>query len=108
MAGRTERVRQNKTARLTQPRRLPLTRGECEGGIRPCPYVTCVHHLYLDVNPDNGSIKYNYPGKEPHELEHSCSLDVNGELDLSEVGKRLNITKEAVRRTEGVALNKLR
>src|SRR5579883_3471647 len=24
----------------------PRTRAECENGIRPCPYVSCKHHLY--------------------------------------------------------------
>src|SRR5690242_9520574 len=29
----------------------PRTRGECAEGARPCPFLTCVHHLYLDVSP---------------------------------------------------------
>lgn len=28
---------------------LPMTRGECVGGARPCPLVTCRHHLLTHV-----------------------------------------------------------
>lgn len=27
----------------------PRTRAECEGGVRPCPWVSCKHHLAIDV-----------------------------------------------------------
>src|SRR5687768_4676303 len=37
----------------------PQTRAECQGVPRPCPYVSCSHHLYLDVNPASGAIKLN-------------------------------------------------
>src|SRR6185436_9496617 len=33
----------------------PKTRAECRGHARPCPWVACKHHLYLDINPDTGS-----------------------------------------------------
>jgi hypothetical protein len=50
----------------------PATRADCvAGGIneaRPCPWVGCVHHLYLDVSP-MGSIKFNFPDVSPEELE---------------------------------------
>src|SRR5262245_43072037 len=26
----------------------PRTRADCVGGERPCPFVSCKHHLYLD------------------------------------------------------------
>src|SRR4051812_43658731 len=29
----------------------PLRRADCANGPRPCPLVSCRHHLYLDVNP---------------------------------------------------------
>lgn len=60
-------------------RLLPLVRGECLTGTnaaRPCPFVTCGYHLYLDVDPRNGSIKLNYPHLEPDQMVHSCALDV--------------------------------
>lgn len=58
------------------PSRLPRTRRECEGGARPCPLVSCRHHLFLDVNPLTGSIKLNFPGLAVWELPETCSLDV--------------------------------
>lgn len=34
----------------------PRTRGDCEGGIRPCPYVSCKHNLFIDVVDEGGII----------------------------------------------------
>jgi len=34
----------------------PRTRAECVDGPRPCPYVSCQHHLYLDVSARTGAI----------------------------------------------------
>src|SRR5688572_696068 len=42
----------------------PATRGECKEEARPCPWVSCKYHLYLDVNPETGSIKLNFPDLE--------------------------------------------
>jgi hypothetical protein len=82
-------------------RRLPLTRAECDQIPRPCPYVSCRHHLYLDVTRF-GSIRLNFPTLQPHELVDSCSLDVadRGSHSLEECGPLLNITKERVRQLE--------
>lgn len=66
---------------------------------RPCPWVGCVNHLYLDVMDNGASIRLNFPSKEPWELEETCALDV-AERDgatLDEVGKTINITRERVR-----------
>ncbi len=49
---------------------LPATRSQClsfRSG-NPCPFVSCRHHLYLDVNPESGAIKVNFPGLERLEL----------------------------------------
>jgi len=79
----------------------PRIRGECANGLRPCPFVGCRHHLYLDVNRENGSIKFNFPHLEPWELARSCSLDVadEGENTLDLVGGALNLTREAARQS---------
>src|SRR5262245_61305530 len=53
----------------------PKTRGEC-GAERPCPWVSCRYHLYLDVNPETGVVKFNHPDKEVWELKESCALDI--------------------------------
>ena len=92
------------------PYQRPLTRAECEDGVRPCPYVSCKHHLYLDVNPETGSIKLNFPHLEPWEMIESCSLDVaeRGGITLEEVGTIVNLTRERVRQVEVRATTKLR
>lgn len=88
----------------------PKHRSECVNGPRPCLYVACKHHLYLDVNPTTGSIKINFPDQEPWELEESCALDVaeRGGVTLEEVGDILNLTRERVRQLEVTGLTKLR
>lgn len=80
----------------------PKTRAECVGGPRPCPYVTCQHHLYLDVNADTGAIKYNHPHLDVLEMTESCSLDVadRGGIGLEELGLHFNVTLEGARQLE--------
>lgn len=88
----------------------PVVRGDCEDGERPCPWVSCKHHLYLDVSPDTGAIKINYPDKEPHEIDNSCALDVAGRggMTLAEVGEIMNLTRERIRQVEVRGLLRLR
>ncbi len=88
----------------------PKTRGECANVARPCPYVSCKYHLYIDVNPSTGSIKVNFPEREVWELKHSCALDVaqQGGITLEEVGEILNLTRERIRQVEVRGLMKLR
>lgn len=87
----------------------PASRDECRSGIRPCPWVSCRFHLYLDVNPRTGSLKLNFPDREPHELSCSCALDVaeDGGLTLEDVGALLNLTRERARQLEAMALRKV-
>src|SRR5688572_18051569 len=49
----------------------PRTREECRDGPRPCPFVACRHHLYIDVSPSTGTIKLNFPDLEVWELAES-------------------------------------
>ena len=91
----------------------PTHRAECLHGAfatRPCPYVACKFHLYLEVNPRTGSIKMNFLDKEPWELSETCALDVadRGGVTLEEVGGWLNLTRERVRQLEVHALGLLR
>ena len=78
--------------------------------MRPCPYVSCKHHLYLDVNPETGSIKLNFPDLEVWEMAETCSLDVadKGGITLEEVGEILNLTRERIRQVEVRGLLKLK
>jgi hypothetical protein len=88
----------------------PTTREECRGEQRPCPWVACKHHLYLDINPETGSIKINFPELEPWELQHTCALDVaeRGGITLEEVGEIMNLTRERIRQVEVRGLLKLK
>ncbi|MCG3174118.1 MAG: RNA polymerase sigma factor RpoD [Myxococcota bacterium] len=87
----------------------PKRRDDCRAMPRPCLFVSCKHHLYLDVNPITGSIKINFPDKEPWELEETCALDVadRGGITLEEVGQILNLTRERIRQVEVTGLKKL-
>jgi hypothetical protein len=88
----------------------PDTRGACKEDVRPCPYVSCKHHLYLDVNQETGSIKLNFPDLEVWEMADTCSLDVadRGGITLEEVGEILNLTRERIRQVEVRGLLKLK
>jgi hypothetical protein len=88
----------------------PRTRADCMNGPRPCPFVACKHHLYLDVNPETGSIKLNFPDLEVWQMKDTCSLDVadRGGVTLEEVGEILNLTRERIRQVEVRGLLKLK
>ena len=88
----------------------PRTRADCINGPRPCMFVSCKHNLYLDVNPETGSIKLNFPDKEIWELPYTCALDVaeKGGITLEEVGEIMNLTRERIRQVETRGLLKLR
>jgi hypothetical protein len=124
-AGRDGRVRSKTIApkRLTrEEKRLaetlvypadvvrPQTRADCQSMQRPCPFVSCSHHLYLDVNPESGAIKLNFPHLEVWEMAETCSLDVadRGGITLEEVGAILNLTRERIRQVEVRGLAKIK
>ncbi|HHH30988.1 MAG TPA: hypothetical protein ENK57_21950 [Polyangiaceae bacterium] len=87
----------------------PKSRAECLGTERPCPYVSCKHHLYLDVSPRTGAIKLNFPDLEVWEMKETCALDVadRGGTTLEDVGAIMNLTRERIRQVEVRALAKL-
>jgi hypothetical protein len=88
----------------------PHTRADCVNSPRPCVFVSCKYNLYLDVNPETGSIKLNFPDKELWELEYTCALDVaeKGGITLEEVGEIMNLTRERIRQVETKGLEKVR
>ena len=106
----------------------PRKRSECLNGPRPCPWVSCPYHLYLDISPLTGSIKFNFKhlvavvdpvtgearvSKEPEDimdLEQTCALDVaaNGSHTLQEIGTYMNVTRERIRQIEEMAFKKLK
>lgn len=94
----------------------PRTRAECEPGVgmRPCPWVGCRHHLYLDVK-EGGLLRFNFPGPdgkgvELEELKETCSLDVadKGRHTHEQVGDLVNMHRERVRQLEGDVLYTIR
>lgn len=87
----------------------PSHRGECRGQARPCPWIACRYHLYLDVSPRTGSLRLNFPDLEVWELEETCALDVaeRGGATLDGVGRLLDLTRERVRQLEQLALVRL-
>ena len=87
----------------------PKTRSECVDGPRPCPYVSCKHHLFIDVSPRTGAIKLNFPDLEVWDMGETCALDVadRGGTTLEDVGAIMNLTRERIRQVEVKALAKL-
>jgi hypothetical protein len=87
----------------------PVTRADCGAGERPCPFVSCKHHLYLDVSARTGAIKLNFPDLEVWEMVETCALDVadRGGTTLEEVGAIMNLTRERIRQVEVKGLAKL-
>lgn len=97
-------------------RRLPLTRGDCIEDDRPCPYISCKFHLFLDVTKI-GNIKINFPHlMDPDgtprldEMEFTCALDIadNGGETLDALGTRMNMTRERIRQIVKAIIKKLR
>ena len=104
-------VDERRHLRLVKPprgHRRPRTRAECVDGVRPCPWVSCRHHMYLDVRPDGG-IRLNFPDLAFDEIPKTCALDLAdlGGLTLEEVGTSMNITRERVRQVEAAAMGRL-
>ena len=88
----------------------PHTRAGCRGGARPCLWVSCRFHLFLDVNQETGAVKINFPHLEPWQLPETCALDLaeRGGLTLEEIGALLNVSRERARQLEQSGLGKLK
>jgi hypothetical protein len=84
----------------------PTTRGDClAGGVneaRPCPFVSCRHHMLLEVK-HNGSILMLWGHSDVEKLGQSCSLDLVdalGPMTLEDIGAVSAMTREAARQME--------
>ncbi|MDP9034297.1 MAG: hypothetical protein M3O50_05785, partial [Myxococcota bacterium] len=87
----------------------PVLRVDCADGERPCPFVSCKHHLFLDVSARTGAIKLNFPDLDVWDMSETCALDVadRGGTTLEEVGAIMNLTRERIRQVEVKGLAKL-
>ena len=86
----------------------PRTRGDCVDGARPCPWVGCRHHLYLEVTA-HGAISPN-TARAPEEMEESCALDVadRGPHSMAEIGRLIGLSRERIRQVADAAMAKVR
>lgn len=94
-----------------------MTRADCpdlKDG--PCPYVSCRHHLFLDVTYC-GNIQPNFPDAflddgtpDLERLPATCSLNVAESMDatLEDVGQMFGVTRERARQIEASGLDSLR
>lgn len=89
-------------------RKRPKTRGDCFRVPRPCPYISCRYHLYLDID-GKGHVKVNTK-KSLDEMEETCALDAAGRTSrtLEDVAALLSVTRERVRQIEQAAVVRLR
>lgn len=79
---------------------LPVNRGECDEQSRPCPFVTCKHHLLVEVS-SNGKLSKRFEFDEADEdsiaealqaMPETCVLDAAGsELSYKEIGAIMNL-----------------
>jgi len=93
----------------------PKTRADCENGERPCPFVSCRFHLFLDLKSKTTrgpTLKMNFPSLEgPEDMTTaSCALDVadEGAHNLEDIGEAMNLTRERVRQIETMIFRKAR
>ena len=112
---RAERTEERTEERVEGTKR-PQTRGDCVDGPRPCPWVSCRHHLALDVR-ESGSLRLHPAigsvdgiAEALEAMDETCALDVaaRGGLTLWEVGALLYLSAEWVRQVEEVGLDQVR
>lgn len=97
----------------------PRKRSQCEGGVRPCPWVSCRHHLAVDLLRDGRvvQIRPHWPGGElaadmygdPEAQPWSCVLDLieRHDLPMSTIEYQLDISRERIKQLETQAMAKL-
>ena len=89
----------------------PRTRGDCEGGPRPCPRVGCRHHLLIHHDKREhmqfSGLKRTATDDEIVDrlfsMEETCALDVAdryGGMNRADVGRLIGLSRERVRHLE--------
>ena len=103
----------NRTPHQEQPPQhwRPTTRAQCKSMPRPCPYVGCRYHLFLEIKRLGGlQFPWGDDVEALREMPQTCALDV-ADADgatLDTVGEYTAMTRERVRQIENAALDKLR
>ncbi len=90
----------------------PRTRGECQNGERPCPWVSCTEHAIHGVlmGHPGGDIGADAAVSLLETMPETCTLDVADQGDagtLEAVSNMWGITRERIRQIEGKALVRL-
>jgi len=85
--------------------------GDCQPG--PCPWVSCRHHLKLEVDPVTGAIRDNFPGLDVDQMGETCSLRAaiaatEDGLTQGEVGALMNMSWMRVSQVEAEASKVMR
>lgn len=86
----------------------PKYRGECPVE-RPCPFVGCRYHTYLDFDEESGSMKINFANYDPMDMRISCSLDIAdmGGTSSGTIAQQLNLSPERIRQIERAVMERL-
>jgi len=86
----------------------PKRRSDCVDGPRPCPWVGCRYHLFMDTT-GAGSLKMLRSIDDLETAPATCALDVAdaGGKALEEVGDLIGVTRERVRQIEQTGLKAL-
>jgi hypothetical protein len=88
----------------------PKTREDCKNDVRPCPWVGCQFHLYLDVD-DRNEIIFNHENTvfndddlenpDLRKMVHTCVLDIVDKIDdgltFCEIAEYLGCTVKKVK-----------
>jgi hypothetical protein len=86
----------------------PRTRADCATAPRPCPFVSCKHHLALEVHPERGSLRQVFPDfniaddpaeglqRMQKELGATCVLDVIGGHEVEHFGGLIALHQAAL------------
>lgn len=97
---------------MTDQHQRPQTRAACVDGPRPCPWVSCRHHLALEVTDAGVRLMLPEDPEDWHGLQ-TCSLDVadqggQGQRPLAALLDGTGYTYKRIRWAEATALTTLR